>query len=201
MAPDAASKQSVTQGKLILIGVLAVVLVGVVYWNYFRDPPRAGSTAKQPAKAGEQHAKRSAPAAARQTAPAAGAQPSRPAQGGGGRPRKPWPKFDLADVIARDPFTLPAAFPQPHSSLASAAEIGEPLPSPSPASQTEAATQERADTLAAMKQQGVQLVLQNGREYVAKIGDRQVRVGDKIGGLRVVDISLRGVVLEGEASP
>ena len=31
-----ASKAGATRGKLILIGVLSVVLVFVIYWNYFR---------------------------------------------------------------------------------------------------------------------------------------------------------------------
>lgn len=194
-----ASKSHVTRGKLLLIGVLAVVLVTVVYWNYFRDGSRSSAAAKTAAKKPARSAKSAATASARPNRGRTNAGRDSPRHPAAARPPTTWPSIELAEVIAYDPFALPDAFPKPPPSVAGL--VRENTTTPRPSEQTDLAAQERAVVISAIRQQGVQLVLRNGQEYVAKIGDRQVRVGDTIGGLRVVDISLRGVVLEGEASP
>jgi hypothetical protein len=201
----ASGRSDVTRGKLILIGALAVVLAGVVYWNYFRDaapPPTAARGAPSPAAASSARPTAKSSAAegrhGAESPPAeSAARPQHDAPSASGGPA--WPEFELAEVIARDPFALPEQFPQPRASMSTAA--GENIPSESEqAAQAAAAAQERIATLTAIREKGVELVLRSGREYVAKIGDLEVRVGDRIGGFRVVDISLRGVTLEGDDS-
>jgi hypothetical protein len=205
---SASAAHGVTRGKLILIGVLAVVFVAVVYWNYFRDASAGDATlvqaqsppANRPAASAAKAAARPNPAAAaRETkSPPPDQAASNPGEVNAASQREPWPQFELAHAIAHDPFALPAQFPQLQPSPAQTAAIQtEELE----AEKERAAAQERAATLAEIKRQGVKLVFQNGREYVARIGDKEVRVGDRIGGLRVVDISLHGVTLEGESSP
>lgn len=196
---DSTAKHGFTRGNLILVGALAVVFVAVVYWNYFRDgsdvgdsvvveepkPDRRTATSENGRSTAD--GRRASPQAAAETEP-------EPSVHERAERREPWPEFRLTSVIAYDPFALPVRFPQPSS-----------LPDVDPTISAEereaarllAAAQQRAATLAEIRQKGVELVLRNGEEYVAKIGDREVRVGDKIGGFRVIEISLHGVTLEG----
>ncbi len=190
-----AEKCGLTPAKLALICVLGIVLVTVVYRNFIRDSS-SGEAASAERSASDSS---TAPAEAGVAEPAARA--GRPAQpdASAPSPRKPWPEFNLAEAIARDPFAVPDQFPQSLAAAATAAQAAEES-SAVPLS-GEASDAERAAALAALQQRGVQLVMQNGREYVAKIGDRQVRVGEEIDGFRVIDISFHGVILEGDASP
>ena len=188
-----AEKYGVTPGKLILVGVLFVTFVAVVYWNFFRDASgnQAAAAATEPAPPSPAESETTRPA----DRPAHPPEASQPEAG----PRKPWPRFELTETIARDPFALPERFPHPAPPQVTVV----PERSAGGSQSAEASDEQRATELAALQQQGVQLILRNGHEYVAKIGDRQVRVGDKIGGFRVVDISVHGVEveLEGDASP
>jgi hypothetical protein len=206
-SPSTAAR-GVTRGKLILIGVLAVVFVFVVYWNYFRDsstnvagvaPARPSSSRRPVVSAKAAQADREGAAGRRAPTAEASAQTVlQEVQAPAALPTRSWPDFKLAEVLAYDPFALPAQFPQPPPSLAEGSAM---QPDQSDAAKALEAARERAATLEEIKRQGVELVLQNGREYVAKIGDKEVRIGDKIGGFRVVDINLHGVTLEGDSVP
>ena len=193
-----AEKCGVTPAKLALICVLSIVLVAVVYRNFVRGPSGA-ETALSAASAGHESGESAAEKEPAKPIPASPAQqPLEPQKIV--PPRRTWPKFDLAETIARDPFAIPERFPE---SLVQASAAGDSAEAAATVPlQGQAPDAERSAALAALQQEGVQLVLQNGREYVAKIGDREVRVGDRIDGFRVVEISLiRGVYLEGDASP
>ena len=203
---DSTAAHGVTRGKLILIGVLGAVFVFVVYWNYFRDGSTTSASAPladaplQQSVASASAAGGPGPAAGRSVASAqttAQIVPVRVEEKAARR--RPWPEFELAAVLAYDPFARPSQFPQPPPSLPASAAIDD---QELKAAKERAAAQERAATLKTIKQKGVELIFsQNGQEYVAKIGEMQVRVGDEIGGFRVVKIDLHGVTLEGVSTP
>jgi hypothetical protein len=209
---NSTAANGVTRGKLILIGVLAVVFALVIYWNYFRDGAARGAAvsladpppAKRPvasAPAAGQRPARPSPEAAGRAAPAGTAPPTAPGRGDlqPSARRRPWPQFKLASVLAYDPFAVPSQFPQPSPSpAAGAADDSEQLKAAQERAAAEAA---RAATVEEINKQGVTLVLLNGKEYVAKIGDKEVRVGDMYKGFRVVDIDLHGVTLEEVGPP
>jgi hypothetical protein len=192
-----ADKFGATRGKLMLVGALAVILFAVVYWNFFREAPgdRATATAT-PGRDGKASAPPS-PTGTRDETPPVEATAASLRESNGPPQRVSWPDFELAGVAAFDPFAPSDQFPQPRLAEApdssSAAAANEPL---EPGAETE-----QTLSLATIKEQGVELVMRNGQEYVARIGGKEVRVGDKIGDFRVVEIDLRGVTLEGDRSP
>ena len=172
-----------TPGKLALIGVLAVVFVGVLVFQ-FGGMLFDATTANQPAAA--QPADGDAPdGVVTASAPAALAPDE--------QPRPPWPPVSLQEALAHDPFAVSPAL---------AVLLG---PEPAPASDATAALDEadqlRAarlqETLDVLRHHGVSLIFDKGQGPLAAIGDQMLQIGDVIGGFRVVDISVqRGVVLE-----
>jgi len=183
-------KYGVTPTKLVLIGVLSVVLIGVVYLNFFRDDATENVAPSQPTDAKETTAAGAADKRVADDREKSTSDPDSPSD------RPAWPKMTLASIIRHDPLALPPSFPQPQR------------PSPEnvvgtapPATAAESRAQQRAQQaaeLAAIREQGVNFIYKQGSDFVARIGERDVRVGDRIAGLRVVDISVRGVKLQGE---
>lgn len=174
------SKSGATPGKLALIAVLAVVLV-VVLAVQFGGSFGAGRPAEREERRGESREQR---AASGESSPLV-THHSPPATPYSSRP---WPKLELADVTDFDPFAAPKPAPEPSETLAATVES--------------AAAQEEQDAafLEQLRQEGVQAVIgsaHNGR--AALIGSQIVRVGDVLGGFRVVGIEPDGVVLERQA--
>jgi len=170
------SKLGVTPGKLVLIAVLAVVLVVVLavqFGGVLGARPSAGEDSDGD---GPQPGSSDRPAASR-------ASP-------GGEPAveqddpNPWPRLELADVSAYDPFTLGVSAVQP----------AEP-PAATTQRQRDRARQDQL--LEQLQEQGVQAIVGSRRGgNVAVVGSEIVRVGDVLGELRVVAIEADGVVLE-----
>ena len=52
-----------------------------------------------------------------------------------------------------------------------------------------------------LKQRGVHVIVREGDQYVAWIGDRMLHVGDKINGFTVTAIDTDGVHIERKESP
>lgn len=189
----------VTPTKLTLIGVLAVVLVGVLYVQYGRSDSEAAPVVRKTSAARGPRTARTT----RKTVP----KPS-PAE----RPDKliyptddgPWSAPgvvpNLETVVQYDPFALPATFPQPESAVVGA----KPSEDDTAAVNDEELNKERLAgrleqiqvDLEQLRQQGVQVILTEGDEFVAMIGDQTIRVGDVIGGFKVVAIDLSGVRVE-----
>lgn len=183
--PATKSATGVTPGKLALIGVLAVILVVVlvVQFGGFGDsdgaptPPTVRPTAKTPS-------------AAPQT-PIAPPSASTPADATA--ETSDWPSFTAEEARRYDPFAVPAAMaPWLGPETVATDDTGVPLDE---MQQRRAAQLE--ETLNMLRTHGVSLILDDGTGPVAAIGDRTFRVGDAIGGFRVVDINPhQGVVLE-----
>lgn len=107
-----------------------------------------------------------------------------------------WPRVELPALLKFDPFTLPAAL-RINSQVASVIE----KPASDIQKQEEAERQTERERLmaraTALLQKNVSVVYQNESGTVALIDSRPVRVGDHLEeGIRIVEISLEGIVLQ-----
>jgi hypothetical protein len=182
-------------GKLALVGVLAAVLIAVLYVQFGRSsespparpagaPPRASRAAARPAS--------TAPAAA-QAAAASGS--------GAGEwfiesiDRRQWSSPELAQVIRYDPFALPASFPRP-GEQALVGGSGGPANAAAAEDRRSQVIEDSRQQLAELQRQGVQVIINGQNEAAALIGDFIVRVGDEINGFTVTAIDADGVYVE-----
>jgi hypothetical protein len=188
---DAQNKRAaLTPGKAALIGVLAIVLVSVLYWQFVgsatstvvpvaadaRRTPVAATMAKPPqaTPASKTNKSESKPVVelASLVDPAA------------------WKSPKLSDVIAYDPFAVPATFPKPQAvdpnapkndGLVAAAQADD-------AKRLAEAVAHLEMQLRELEQRGVQVIVREHDQYAAMIGDRIVHVGDEINGFTVTVI-------------
>jgi hypothetical protein len=185
-----------TPGKAILIGVLAFVLVAVVY-KQFATPGAEDEIMPQPASSPPIDQR----AAVKSATAAAVASPAPPANARVELRRldqSRWKSPELSAVIAYDPFALPPSFPQPAKiGIAAALADGEAGASSTADSEQLAEALERLQQqLEELKQRGVHVIVNKNDHYVAMIGDRLVHVGDEINGFIVTEIDPRGVRVE-----
>lgn len=190
-----------TQGKAILIAVLAVVLLAVLYLQFGRSSSASGAAAnagrRRPVVAATSAAK---PATDKKDSPAATTQqavvivdPTR------------WKSPDPIQVVKYDPFALPDAFPRP--ALAEMTEAG----GKGSAAAAAAAAEENERKLAAiqnqwlewedLKRSPVHVIMKGSDQYVAMVGDRTIHVGDEISGYTVTSIDSSGVHVVRKADP
>jgi hypothetical protein len=195
---NSAKKPGVTPAKLVLIGVLALILCGVIYRNYFREPVSSGAPARaqddRAASAGEADLEKGT------SGTKSAAELDELALHAAQLRKKPWPAYSVAQVVAYDPFALPAEFPQPPAP----AEVGRrvtrsPAEDEANAERLRAeAAQARAEAIAAIRAKGVQVVLKRGNEFFALIDGHEIRVGDEVEGLEVVEIDATGIYIDKE---
>lgn len=179
--PVVKSKVGATPGKLVLMAVLAVVLVSVLL---------------------VQLAGREEPPAAQETADASSLPQTGRSENGTSVPRSPpdeddvltqdrqGPRIALEEVLQHDPFALPRALRPP--ARPSSANTADDAPDEV---DREEVQRQRERALAAIREQGVQMVFLGKEEQIAIIGDHRVRVGDQFEGFRVTDIGSDGVTL------
>ncbi len=166
------SKVGATPGKLVLMGVLAVVFVVVLIVQF------GGDSSAEPVAA---------------LGPEATPPPQNPAVAGG-RPiatpdeaPTPWPVLECAEVIGYDPFSLPATLVADNASAQDVAHK-------SPDSERKA---QQEQTLKVLQSEGVKAVYGGGPQgMIAVVGSETVRIGQKLGGFRVVAIGPNGISLE-----
>lgn len=182
-------KLGVSPGKLKLIGLLSVILVVVLYLQY-----GGAGTEVAPAKS-ESHPTRKAKRKSELS-------PQKPADSSE-TPIKDlgdissWKEPELATVIRYDPFALPAAFPQPKPTLTASLLSGELAGPDLDQEARDKKLQELSQSLAQLRQQGVQVIITKGDEFVAMIGKHVYHVGDEIGGFKITSIDADGVHVEG----
>jgi hypothetical protein len=182
-----------TPGKLVLIGVLAVVFAGVLYRQFGSsqaDAPQAAATADAPTRRAPDIAQIKARAGKDQKA----------ADSGFGKKTDVivhWPIPEIATVTQYDPFGLPARFPQPKVATAEGAAGGDDVAkSEDAAAKTASADKQLEDyraKLEELRHKGVQVIIKQHDEYAAMIGNQTYRVGDEIDGFKVVAIDVDGV--------
>jgi hypothetical protein len=174
-----------TPGKLVLIAALGVVFCGVLLFQFGGMFLAAGPSPAQP-PSGAASVDREEPVV--QTSTTGESAPAgRPA------PRAEWTRVDLREALAHDPFAVSPALalllgPEPEAPETQSIQLDE-------AEQVRAARLQ--ETLGMLRTHGVSMILDDGRGPMATVGDRTLRVGDEIGGFRVVDITVQdGIVLE-----
>jgi hypothetical protein len=192
-----AQQPGLTRGKAVLIGVLSIVLLVVLYVQYGKY---IGDSGNVDAQAAASRAPARKLTRTETTSPAElSAEPEGDAQAALLEfDQSKWKPPEVSKVIAYDPFALPAGFPRP--SATGALNLAEGVTTVT----AEEKSRQLADALAELrmqldelKQRGVHVIVGQKNEYVAMIGDRQIRVGDEINGFTVTKIDLKeGVIVE-----
>jgi hypothetical protein len=166
-----------SRGKLALVGLLAVVLVVVIVAQLpssnSNDLPTAPVSTMPEREAAAESA--SAPASSEKTSPDK-------------LPRK-WPELTMNAIVAFDPLAAPSWY--------LAATHVEQSDENEQDDSTLASAEERASSAAleALRQAGTTIVLTVNGERIATIGEQQFRIGDRIAGYLVSDITDQGVIL------
>jgi len=176
--------------KLVLIGVLAVILIAVIA---FQLAGSSSTTARATANKGKQRNPGNPPANTPATPPTRQPQPNRSNQAAQtsqpeNTTRRSWPSYALESVLAHDPFAAPGW-------TRTSEEIDAAVAAPTTDSEVETVVNTDAILLAELKTQGVSMVMITEGKKVAKVGDKELREGDKIGGFVVKEINRQGVVL------
>lgn len=161
-------RAGVTPGRLVLMGVLAVTLAYVLISQL---PVRQPTTHATPSRAEKDSVQATA-----QTV----TQPSTAAA-------KPWPAVNLAVVEAHDPFARPgwAGLPVAEAQPGSASDD---MNNPTRA----------RNVLDQLMAAGTNAIVIVDDERLALIGERQIRIGDRVEGLTVTDITEAGIILTNE---
>lgn len=185
------TKSGATPAKLALVAVLAVSLIVVLMVQF-------GSGADETVAAGD--AKQSPSAKQnRTTATKPPAAPAKTASETGVRQRCVWPSIEPDEVAAFNPFVLPESL----AATVPAEQVDEIAKQADEArlveeerKRREQLRQRREAVLSELKGQGAHVVVMSDKGPIAIVGDRRLRVGDTIEGLRVKDINASGVILE-----
>jgi hypothetical protein len=184
-------KSSLSRGKLALIAILAVVLVGVLYIQF-----GGGSESVVSSEPAGYKPRRPVVTLAAAATPAATTRNTKAAADNGAIAGSPivdearWKSPNLSDVIDHDPFALPATFPKPELLEASSAS-GDDMVAAAAADDAKRladAIDQLQRQLAELQQLGVQVVVRERDQYVAMVGDRTLHVGDEIKGFIVTEI-------------
>jgi len=219
--PTKAQQLGATPGKLALVGVLAVVLLGVLYSKYGDNTDQAAlPIAPPPAPAPSKPVTPAPQPVETVSAPLATVNEPRKKTGATDN----WQSPALATVVDYDPFHLQASLQQADKDweLAQAAALQAKLVAER-AKQLKEATlakmaaleQAEQDRLAAieaerkaseselqgLRKQGVGVIIKKEKEFVAMVGDQEIHVGDEINGFTVVAIDANGVQLVKELNP
>jgi len=185
-----------TPRKAAVIGVLAVALLGVVYTQYGASD--ADDSAPPVADTNRWRATAQPRPVAATSSAVEQADTNRQFAAAEFDEAK-WKSPELAEVIAYDPFALPASFPQPPRAVLDpelAAEGGDGSAAARNAEQLAAAVEQFQRQLEELQQRGVHVIVNLRDEYVAMIGDRTLHVGDEINGFIVTAIEPDGVRVE-----
>jgi hypothetical protein len=194
-----ASKHGLTPPKAILIGVLALVLVGVVYIQYGRSSDN--EVFEPVATIATKVATASRPVSSTPTS----AGTIKAETDGSTQAalleidQSQWKSPELSVVIAYDPFALPSGFPQPPRVATDPRLASGDLVASTAAEKAKKMAdvlEELRTQLEDLKQRGVHVIVSQNDQYVAVIGDRTIHVGDEINGFTVTEIDLEGVRVE-----
>ncbi len=199
---DLSKQIGLTPGKMVLIGVLAVTLMGVIYIQYGPDGSQEAVAAEEPAVEAPPSPPRrpqlaAASAAPEAAAPAPAGEPSRVAS----HVLEPerWKAPDLAAIVQYDPFALPPAFPQPVRVTDAQGLTSEGIvaaDAATRATQLADAVAKLHTELESLRARGVSVIVKQHDQYVAMIGDRTIHVGEEIEGFTVTAIGPDGVHVE-----
>ena len=194
---DVSKRIGLTRGKMVLIGILAVALLGVIYIQYGSDGTEDAVAGVDLTSETPSPPRSASPAPTSPTVAASQAADALKASAPGSLNPTLWKTPDLTTIVEYDPFALPPAFPRPVQVADGGAGEG--------SGATDAATKasQLADTVAKLRtdldelqQRGVRVIVKQHDQYVAMIGDRTIHVGDEINGFTVTAIEPDGVRVE-----
>ena len=175
----------VTPAKLALIGVLAIVLIAVVVIQIPWSSPQATTGANDRQQRQPNRSPRNPPKPE---------DSNRKTES----PVKPttirWPEIPLQSILAHDPFAAPA-WTRNQSGMDSASGDR------STDANREGNASSNRQLLLDLHSAGVSLVMISRHDRVARIGEMELREGDRIGGLVVQEINTNGVVLVEPQAP
>lgn len=183
------SRPALTRKQGIMIGVLGAILVGVLVSGQSEGTTTGATAEADPAL--------SRPRTARQSASATTAGKL-----------TVWPKVSLDEMLLHNPFAQPEMLRDSIPETPPAAEV-EAAAAAAEAESLQAARSKELDdeqrekleaVMAEFKNQKVKMILRTDRGVTAVIGDRKVREGDIIDGVRIVSIRPDGVIIEPEAN-
>jgi hypothetical protein len=169
--------------QALLVGVLASVLVGVLYTSYDGSAAPDAIAAATSSEARASTARRNAA-----TSPTVVPGPR-------------WPKVALDQTLSHNPFAEPEAKPESRSttSLATASTSAETAIREMETETTPAQDEQHrltAATLAKLQNQKVSMILLTGKKTAAVIGGHLIHEGDLVDGVRIVSILPNGVLVE-----
>ncbi len=172
-------------GKMIAIGILSVMLLLAIVAQFGRRKKDVAEPA-----APQTAAENSADETSSETAAPVVATP---------REETTWPTFNLAKVVASNPFTLPEALRPAREAVTTLTPNSEPWEDKASiaASESDGVREMRrrqAEFMTSLRSKGVDMILRSPRGSVARIGELSLRVGDVHEGLRVEAIGTNGVV-------
>ncbi len=183
-------KLGASPGRLAIVGVLAVVLA-VVLWKQFGGE----ATGPRPTRARQDSARRPGSA----SPPVANVPPAR-RPSGNASPTVPltrvstvpriWPEIPTEQMLAHDPFGLPAVLRRDPIEIANA------VPDDRAGGGDPAIAQRVEAALQRLQASQHILVLEQQGQFVAMLGGRQIRVGDIIEGMLVREITQEGLVVQ-----
>ena len=195
-----AERNGLTPGKIVFIGVLGVVMLGVYYVQFGKYLFGGGEPAV--VSAGPRRPRSARPMAKvdRERAAAGADSPA----GATGLVGLAWEAVPLAVVLRHDPFARPGRFPDP-------ATLARQTPTRSInldawRQAEDERIQKELDTLRAqldnLRSQGVQVILKDDNDqYVALMGSQVIRVGQQINGFEVIAINAEGIEVERTIAP
>ena len=210
-----------TRGKTALIAVLLIAIVGVMWSQFGSSPKKATARAENVTNASRKP--KSKAGNARRNRPLKPSAP--PANASSDQQATPvsWPIIDIANTEIHDPFELAAGIRAMMPAEVEPALVVETVPSAEQDSDEEkqtadellakqiekqekarlerekarlAAVAKRKAEISSLVKNGVAAIIQLGDERVALIGEREIKVGDSLNGMRVVAIHDKGVELE-----
>lgn len=176
--PEWMKRIGATPGKLALIGVLALVLGYVV----ISQLPGGGSSSAE--------SEPPSPRVPRRAAKSTTSDSTRSSEAVA--VREAWPQPDLEQAVATDPFA------QPLWARTDQAAAGESSPQQSAAQVAQSAEAAKSQALAKLRAEGAAVIVVLDGKPLALVGERQVRIGDRLEGFYVQDITESGIVLGSE---
>ena len=201
-----------TPGKIGLIALLAIVLVGTVVYQFLETSGSPRTYTKRASRSSDEAAPASSSAPASDTRATV-------LRAIGGK----WPQISVVEASRFDPFAFPewmaSRSANPRTSL-QPLQIGSSGQSTNPDStelsggktspssngllaesrpqEMKRRLEEQQAVAAELQRRGVGIVYQTSQGSVARLGDLEVRVGDVLNGLRVVEINADGIRLVSE---
>jgi len=203
-----------TPGKLVLIAVLALVLVGTLVYQFIGTDAGPVVYTKRTPHPSQDETANSPTASGSNGAPAIRAVAGK------------WPQISVSEASRFDPFAFPEELSPTRTQSANARALLQPLhvesaedtanadslelshgksPPSAGGHHPESRPQERKRRLeeqqavaAELQRRGVGMIFRTSRGSVARLGDLEVRVGDQLNGLRVVEINSEGIRLVAE---